>query len=336
MRKRGHKIYFAIQKNGELAKRARKEKFCVIELYFQKWAWIFSIFILMKVIIKNRISIINTHSSLDSWLGGIVGRILRKKIIRTRHLSSPMKRPFHAYILYNLLADVVITTCEETKNQILKKASLSANRCYSIPTGVLPEILKEGKKEAFDFRKKYHLKKTDTLVGFVGFMRSWKGVKDFLRTAELLQKNKNIKWMVIGGGHQNEYRKFSQDLHLKNVIFTGYLENPYSAIASLDVFMLLSTAHEGVSQAALQAAYLEKPLITTSTGGLKEICIDQLTGILVERFNPEKAARAVLQLQKDKDLRFQLGKKAKRRVLQLYTHSLMCDQIEKCYQQLLF
>ncbi len=73
----------------------------------------------------------------------------------------------------------------------------------------------------------------------------------------------HLKWILIGGGHEESYRKKAQELSLPNWIFTGHLINPFPAIASLDHFALLSNAHEGVSQASLQAAYLEKPLLMT-------------------------------------------------------------------------
>ena len=335
LRAKGYEIYFATQKKAILAEAAKEKKFCVFEMHFQKWAWMYSIFKLSRFIIKNKITLINTHSSLDSWLGGIVGKILRIKVLRTRHLSTPMKSSFHSYILYNILSDFVITTCQKTAFDIAEKAKLTFDRCISIPTGVQIEALEEGKKGALSFRQKFNLKTEDTLVGFVGFMRSWKGIKDFLQAAKLLEHEKDIHWIIIGGGHEKEYIKYAESLKLNNVIFTHYLQNPYSGIAALDIFVLLSVEHEGVSQAALQAAYLEKPLITTSTGGLREICLHNITGIRVNKYSSQEVANAVMRLKQNQVLSRQMGLSGKNLVLQQFTHDKMCSDIEKCYRRIL-
>ena len=103
-----------------------------------------------------------------------------------------------------------------------------------------------------------------------------------------------------------------------------------AAISALDVFTLLSTAHEGVSQASLQAAYLQKPLIATPTGGLKEVCIDKLTGIQVPVFSPDRVSEAILKLFSSKELRETYANNAKK-LAKRFSYEKMIDQMEKVY-----
>src|SRR5579885_2952400 len=84
MRKRGYEIIFAIMKGGMLAQRAREKGFTVYELNFSRYAWGIALFQLIAILLSHRIDIVNTHSSLDSWIGGLAARFARKKIIRTR------------------------------------------------------------------------------------------------------------------------------------------------------------------------------------------------------------------------------------------------------------
>src|SRR3989338_3572964 len=109
----------------------------------------------------------------------------------------------------------------------------------------------------------------DFLVGTACFVRSWKGIFDFLKAAHSLREEKHLKWIIVGGGYLREYKRVAEEMGLSSaVIFTGHLDAPYAALAAMDLFALLSTANEGISQAALQAAYLKRPLITTPIGGL--------------------------------------------------------------------
>jgi len=144
----------------------------------------------------------------------------------------------------------------------------------------------------------------------------------------------NIKFIIIGGGHKESYIKMAKDLNLKNVIFTDHLENPYPAINALDVFTLLSTAHEGVSQASLQALFLQKPIIATKTGGLKEVCIDKKTGIQVPIFSSIEVAKAILKLQKDDKLRKTYAKNAKELALK-FSEDNMIVEMKKVYEKLI-
>jgi hypothetical protein len=92
MRQRGHEVFFAVAKGGGLVENARKKGFVVHEINFKKHFSPLCLFQLMNIIIKHEVDIVNTHSSLDAWLGGIAARICRRKIVRTRHLSTPIQR----------------------------------------------------------------------------------------------------------------------------------------------------------------------------------------------------------------------------------------------------
>src|SRR5580704_12337319 len=87
MRMRGHEIILAVQTGGGLIAKARDAGFCVYELPFTKSSSLKTIFALVQLCRTHQIDLVNTHSSLDAWLGGIAARIAGRKVIRTRHLS---------------------------------------------------------------------------------------------------------------------------------------------------------------------------------------------------------------------------------------------------------
>ena len=186
-------------------------------------------------------------------------------------------------------------------------------------------------------RSNWRVREEDFLVGTACFIRSWKGVNDFLKAAALLRDIPDLKWVVIGGGeHAGDYHKFAKDLKLEGIVhFTGHLENPFPALAALDLFALLSTAHEGVSQAILQAAYLGKPLIATPTGGLREVCLDRITGLQVDPFAPQQVAKNVMGLKQSRLLCKQFGENAKRLVQEKFTLDKTIDAMEGVYHQVL-
>ncbi|NGX34565.1 MAG: N-acetyl-alpha-D-glucosaminyl L-malate synthase [Candidatus Anoxychlamydiales bacterium] len=334
MKKLGFRIIIGVEKKGGLIEKAKKEKFLTYEIRFKKIFWIFSFFKLLYIMKKHKIDILNTHSSSDAWLGGIVAKFLKIPIIRTRHLSTPIKKGLNSKLLYGYLADFVVTTCKDAADKIIKQTKKDPKKCRSIPTGVNFEKIKVDPQDSIKFKKDFNIKESDFLVGTACFMRSWKGIDDFLKAAKILENEKNIKFLIIGGGHKDSYIKMAKDMNLKNVIFTDHLENPFPAINALDIFALLSTAHEGVSQASLQAIFLQKPIIATKTGGLKEVCIDKKTGIQVPIFSSKKVAEAIIKLQKDDKLRKELAKNAKELALK-FSQDNMIIEMKKVYESIL-
>lgn len=335
MRKRGHDVVFAIAKGGVLATRGRNAGFIVYELNFHKLHWPITIFSLLRILWKHKIDLLNTHSSLDSWIGGIAARMTAKKIVRTRHLSTPIKAGVNSRLLYGYLADFVVTTCQAIVAPISIQSKKPLEKCRSIATGVDPSVIHATDVEALSFRQKLHIAPADFLVGTACVMRSWKGIDDLLKAADQLRHIENLKWVIIGGGHAERHHRFAKELKLENIVyFTGHLDNPFAALKALDAFALLSTANEGVSQAILQAAFLEKPLIATPTGGLGEVCIDQQTGFTVEPFSPHQVAQAVKQLYASPALCKQLGMRGRTLVLERFTLDQTLDQMEKVYEEI--
>jgi glycosyltransferase involved in cell wall biosynthesis len=335
MRARGHTLIFALQKGGRLAEVARAAGFCVYELNFKKSRLPYLFIALFRLISKHQIEVVNTHSSLDAWSAGVVGRLRGCGVVRTRHLSTPVRKGLNSWLLYNVLAGRVVTTCEETVALIRKQAHLPEERCRSVPTGVDARLLVVEEGTALKFREQYGIKQEECLVGTLCVLRGWKGVSVLLKAAALLRHLSNLKWLIVGSGPSEEFfRQQWSELQLEErVIFTGHLNPPYAALSALDVFLLLSYAHEGVSQASLQAAFLEKPLITTSVGGLKEVCLHGKTGLQVAVDSPKEVADAVVKFYESKELRQQLGKNAKQHVERHFSYLRMLDQMEKIYDE---
>ena len=333
MRARGHQVILAIQEGGELVAPARASGFTVFEMPFKKAKGLHVFYLLMRLIRKEGIEIINTHSSLDAWIGGLAGKLSGCLTIRTRHLSTPVRKGLNSRLLYNWLADYVITTCEEAAEVIRSQARLPSHRCLSIPTGVDPSQITCHPEEVAKFRQEHGVLPTDCLVGTLCVLRGWKGVSDFLQAAKLLEHVPHLKWMVVGSGvselqFQQEWRALGLE---KSVIFTGHISPPFIALAAMDIFLLLSRANEGVSQASLQAAWLAKPLVTTEVGGLREVCLEGKTGFQVPKYTPQAVADAVMRLVNDRDLRQKMGKMAKSLVEEKFTLNHTLDQMEAIY-----
>jgi glycosyltransferase involved in cell wall biosynthesis len=337
MRARGHDVILAVTKGGALIAKARERGFCVYEMKFSKLGCLHSLWMLCKIILRHRIQIVNTHSSLDSWLGGMAARLLGRKIVRTRHLSTKIRPGLNSFLLYRTLADSVVTTSSCILPMICKQAKLPLSRVQCVPTGVDPSLFRVFPEEVKEFKKKLLKPGQQFLVGTVCVVRSWKGILDLMQAAKIVKEtNDSVHWVVVGGGYVHHFEDKIEKLGIQDVFtFVGHLDDPCHAISALDVFLLLSTANEGISQASLQAAFLERPLVTTSVGGLPEVCINEVTGKVVPPFSPQEVASVVLNLLENPSQREKMGKSAKQLVEKKFLLSATLDKMEKVYQSVL-
>lgn len=340
----GHKVFLAASAQSSLFQKAQKLGFVhCIDISFTYGQSFRTIYKLIRFIRTQNIDICVTHSSKDAWLAGLAARAARCRIIRTRHLSSPIKKGLNSILLYNVLSDVTVCTCAEIVPKIQHQARLHPKRVLSIPTGVFSQELLHHQDQREQWRTQVGLDENTIVIGTLCVLRSWKGLEEFMDAAKILIEENlpdtpNIHWLIVGGGDGlGNYQKRWEEISNKNtkLKFTGHVAKPQGLLAAMDIFCLLSTANEGVSQASLQAAFLEKPLICTGTGGLKEVCIHEKTGLTVPPKNAQEVAQAMKKLAKNAKLRREMGKQAKQLVQRNFTFEITMNKTLETYKALL-
>ena len=75
---------------------------------------------------------------------------------------------------------------------------------------------------------------------------------------------------------------------------------------------VLPSIYEPFGMAAAEALAAGKPVVAARTGGLREIVVDGVNGLLFTPGDPEDLAKKILQILKDKKLRERMAKEARR------------------------
>lgn len=106
---------------------------------------------------------------------------------------------------------------------------------------------------------------------------------------------------------------------IDKTIFTGYITPNDVAYYHnmLDIYVAVSIK-ESFGVAVLEASACSKPVVVSNVGGLPEIVEDGITGFIVEKENPEVLAEALEKLILDIDLRIQMGKNGRNKVINEY------------------
>ncbi|MGZ6254141.1 MAG: glycosyltransferase family 4 protein [Candidatus Binataceae bacterium] len=97
------------------------------------------------------------------------------------------------------------------------------------------------------------------------------------------------------------------------------------------VAMLLTWYREGVPRALIEAAAAGRPIVTTDSPGCRDLVRDAREGMLVPLRDTEAAARALVQLAADPELRKRLGQAARKRFQDGYTETAVRQAVRTAY-----
>src|SRR5436305_2924312 len=97
------------------------------------------------------------------------------------------------------------------------------------------------------------------------------------------------------------------------------------------VAMLLTWYREGVPRSLIEAAASGRPIVTTDSPGCRDLVRHRHEGILVPLRDTEAAARALVRLAADPELRKRLGEAARKRFQDGYTESAVRQAVPTAY-----
>lgn len=282
----------------------------------------------------NRVDVLNTHSSTDSWLGALASASMTKAptIVRTRHISAPVALNFPTRWLYTSATRHIVTTGEALRQTLIQDNGYPAEMITSVPTGIDPGRFAGGDKIAA--RSQLSLSPDLNYIGIVATLRSWKGHR-YLIEAFSRMKAQGWQLLIVGDGPKREEIEAQVErLGLRNrVSLVGQQSNPELWFKCLDIFCLPSYANEGIPQAVLQAMMTGLPIVSTTAGAISEVVIDGRTGLIVAPENVEQLMAALQKLMDDPGLAQRLGNQAADVARSRYTREAMLDRMEAIFQR---
>jgi len=336
MRAHGHWVALAANPNSAIAKRAQEVGMTFYPLRTHKALLPFEIVRLAAWLIANRVEIVNTHSSNDGWLAGIAARLTGRILIRSRHIEVDYPNRFWSGMAFRFLPRYVITTSQVIANRLVEELGVLPDRVSCISTGI--DLTKFNPALKSNLREELGIAPDVALVGMISVLRSWKGHATFLdAAAHLLKSSKRPIHFVIAGdgpGRQELTDKIAQEPWKGHVTLLGHRSDVPNVLASLDVLILPSYAHEGIPQIILQAQAMARGVVATTVGGIPEVVEDNVTGLLIPPRNPEALAEKIAALLDNPDLRARLGKTARTEIEAHHSVDAMGERLLKLYSKL--
>ncbi|MCO5286237.1 MAG: glycosyltransferase family 4 protein [Chitinophagaceae bacterium] len=130
--------------------------------------------------------------------------------------------------------------------------------------------------------------KNKEYIIFPGTLKYEKGHLFFLKSTVDIIKSKNLKLLIVGGGHlEDDIRTFITNHRISdNVILTGNLENKkLLQLVSGAYLCVIPSIIEGFGNVAVEALSVGTTILCSNSGGLPEIIKHKETGYIFESKN---------------------------------------------------
>lgn len=190
------------------------------------------------------------------------------------------------------------------------------------------------RKEA---RRLLGLGSDDWVIGNVARAHPVKDQAGLLEAAiPLLRGEPSAKLVIIGDGPERrrlQSRARSSGVE-GQIVVAGELPNAREIMPAFDVFAL-SSRLEGIPLSLVEAMAAERPVVATRVGGVPELVVDGVSGLLVPPGSPEQLRAALARIRADGDLASRLGLAGRRTVEQTYDARRMGEATADMYRELL-
>ena len=248
---------------------------------------------LRRLLRQHHVALVHTHSSIDSWLAGVAAKTLGLPVVRSRHVTIPIR----SALVYRL-ADRVVASGERAA-ALVRDAGIPPDSVVAISAGVDLDRFHPGVSGK---RVRGELGLDGPLVGLIANLRGSKGHRYFLEAArEILKVAPETRFLIVGDGVGfDDIRRRIREMGIeREVLMLGFRRDVPEVTAALDVLALPSIKSEATSQVIFQALAVGTPVVATSVGGSPEVIRDGISGRLVPPADSGALARAIVDLLRD-------------------------------------
>lgn len=289
---------------------------------------------------KFKFDIIHAHTILPAGYAGMeIKKEYKKPLIITVHGADFQKTIFKNKRCQDAVKKVIkfsqkiIVVSNKLKKIGEERLGIKKNKIEVIANGISKEDIFKGKSNLL---RKYKEKK---VILSVSNLVKTKGLDFNLKAIKKLEKKyPNLIYLMIGEGKERKaLKKLIKLLKLEDEVeLLGQLPHKkvMEYISVCDIFSLPSW-QEGFGIVYLEAMAQEKPVIACKGEGAEDFIQDKKTGILVRPKDVDSLAVAMDFLLSNPKKAKEIGKNAKRLILENYTLEKAAKKIINIYNHLL-
>ncbi len=258
-------------------------------------------------IAEHRPDIVHTHLGEADLLGCVAARSLGVPVVCTIH-SAAWGRSLKTYtkrMMVKLCADRIIAVSDYARQSYLDSGFARPEQLVTIRNGIAAEPEHGSGRE---LRRELGWREDDLVVGTLSALRALKA-HDVAVSAfrQLMDEFPTLKLLIVGRGReQNEIARMTADLRGR-VAMIGHRLDVMRCFDAFDL-CLHPSRMEALPSTLIEAMAASVPVVATNVGGIPEIVVDGVTGVLVPAPpSPGSLAAALRQLLPDDARRRAMG-----------------------------
>jgi glycosyltransferase involved in cell wall biosynthesis len=240
-------------------------------------------------------------------------------------------------VVSNHCLHAAIAVSDATGRDWIRRTRLSPRRVTTIHNGIDPENDAAPQDQAAA-RRQLGLPLGDAqIIGGVGRLDAVKGFDVLLEAIALLRpQHPNLTLALAGDGPvRHALQQQAARLGIADrVHFLGFCKDVRQVYAALDIFAMPSRC-EALPYALLEAMTAQLPAVASRIGGVPEVILPGQTGLLIPVGDSHALAAALASLLINRDLRQQMGRAARERIIHYFSEREMIAQTLALYRRLL-
>lgn len=270
-------------------------------------------------------------------------KVLRK----IAELKIPLLLEVNSLISYDckLLNTKLKPAVEKLENYILRKAAsilivsggfkklmrekgINTNKVFILPNAAAQDLFfpKEGKRKPRE--------KDKIILTYIGNIYRGRDIDILIEGFNLARKDiGNLKLIIVGKGD-------FQSPDPENIEYLGFIEHERipDILSKADIALAIYKREfikDGSPLKVFEYMSMAKPSIVTGGGQLDTILRDNKAGLIYEPESAQSLASAIITLAKDKNLRREMGRNARKAILENYTYKKNVEKVDKVCQEIL-
>lgn len=300
------------------------------------WIWLF--FSAIRAIKRFKIDLIHCHGTKEAFFVGLAARLLRRRVVYTVEGDPLLEIHFspERYTFFDRLslmffwslgirlADVVVG-CSRWMAEHLRSYGIEA---LYVHNAIDYERLVSAAEQ---FSERSH-----PVVVSIARFEKVKGLDTLIRAAaEVIKRKPETIFILIGGGPLKIYLSDLADrLGIsQNIELLDYIPEIDKILASSTI-AILPSVYEPFGMAAAEALAAGKPVIASRTGGLEEIVIDGVNGLLFTPGDHRELGDKILKLLENRGLRSRMAE-VSRETAKRFKPENIADRYIEIYRSLL-
>lgn len=291
---------------------------------------------LRKILMENKIDIINTHCPSPDFLGRLAAKIVGlNQVFSTIHSTRGYFKTREGIFKY--ITKQYIAISSEVSKYISEVVAIPDEKISIVSNGIIIEEYIKPLKERDEIIKSLGLPKDRIIITNVGRVVESKGHMLILEAAKILiHKYPKILFVFVGDEthepeHVKKLKEYIEKEKLNNYfIFMGIQKDIVKILHVSDIF-LFPSLFEGFSLSILEAMAMGVPVIASDVGSIREVLEHQKSGIIIKPADIDEISRALMSMLDNMENSKKMGLIAQKNVLRNFSMGKTAKAYETLY-----